>query len=1055
MIGWFARNGVAANLLMALIIGMGFYSVATLIPLEVFPRFELNRIQIKVPFRGATPLESEQGVVVRIEEAIHDLEGIKEIRSQAAEGVGSISVDVEKGYDSRALLDDIKNRVDAISTFPLETDRPIISLAQYRREVISVAISGDLPERELRHLGERVRDDIRNLPGISQVELGAVRPYEVSIEVSENTLEQYELTFDAIAAAINNSSLDLSAGTIRTRGGEILVRTKGQAYVKEDFEDIVVVSRDDGTRLTLADIAEIKDGFEENLVQASFNNQPSVMIEVYRVGDQDAIELAKTVKRYITLAQAGMPPGVTLSYWRDRSRIVKARLNTLTRSALQGGILIFILLALFLRFSVAIWVCVGIPVSFLGALALMPVLGVTINIISLFAFILVLGIVVDDAIVTGENIYSHLQKTGDSVRAAIEGTHEVSIPVTFGVLTTVAAFLPLAFVEGYRGQIFAQIPLIVIPVLLFSLVESKLILPSHLSHLQVYNDKDKHHNAVVRLQRRIANGLENSILKYYRPALSTSLRNRYLTLSVFIGIFIILFALVMSGRVGFVYFPRVQSETARASLTMAVGTPFDITTTHIERMARAAEQLRDKYIDPGTNRSVIKDILATSGYRGIGGVASSQIGSSNRSNIGQVTFEILSPENRTLPVTSSELVREWRKMIGNIPGAEALTFRAEIGRGGDPIDIQLSGADFDRLTEFADLIKARLQEYPGVFDISDSFDEGKEEIQLSIKPEAELLGLTMSDLARQVRQAFFGEEAQRIQRGREDVRIMVRYPEQDRQSVDNLESMRIRTDAGVAVPFADVAQADIGRGYSTINRIDRHRTVNVMADVNKESADIEAIKRDIVEFLGQTKLRFPDIYFSLEGEAKEQRESFGSLFYGLIFVSFIIYALLAIPFRSYVQPLIVMSVIPFGIIGAVIGHMMLGMKLSIMSLMGMLALMGVVVNDSLVLVDYINRRRREGMALTDAVRIAGVARFRPVLLTSLTTFVGLMPLILEKSTQAQFLIPMAVSLGFGILFATFITLLLIPVNYMILEDMATLIRGKTPELADSAGKAEG
>ncbi len=1055
MIGWFVRNGVAANLLMALIIGMGFYAVTTLIPLEVFPQFELNRIQINVPFRGATPVESEQGVVVKVEEVIHDLEGIKEMRSQAAEGVGSISIDVEKGYDPRALLDDIKNRVDAISTFPQETERPIISLAQYRREVISVAISGDLPERELRQLGERVRDDIRNLPGISQVELGAVRPYEVSIEVSETTLDQYGLSFDAIATAINNSSLDLSAGTIRTRGGEILVRTKGQAYVKEDFEDIVVVSRNDGTRLTLADIAEIKDGFEENPVQASFNNQPSVMIEVYRVGDQDAIELAKTVKGYIALAQAGMPPGVTLNYWRDRSRIVKARLNTLTRSALQGGILIFLLLALFLRFSVAVWVCVGIPVSFLGALALMPVLGVSINIISLFAFILVLGIVVDDAIVTGENIYSHLQKTGDSVRAAIEGTHEVAIPVTFGVLTTVAAFLPLAFVEGHRGQIFAQIPLIVIPVLLFSLVESKLILPSHLSHLHVYGDQDKRHNALVRLQRRIARGLENYILKYYRPVLSVSLRNRYLTLSVFIGIFILLFSLVMSGRVGFVFFPRVQSETARASLTMAVGTPFEVTTAQIQRIALAAEQLRDQYIDPETNRSVIKDILATSGYRGIGGVASSRIGSSNRSNIGQVTFEIISPEHRTLPVTSSELVREWRKMIGNIPGAEELTFRAEIGRGGDPIDIQLSGADFDRLTEFADLVKARLQEYPDVFDISDSFDEGKEEIQLAIKPEAELLGLTMSDLARQVRQAFFGEEVQRIQRGREDVRVMVRYPEQDRHSVDNLESMRIRTDAGVAVPFADVARVELSRGYATINRINRHRTVNVTADVNKESVDIEAIKRDLLDFLAQTKLRYADIHFSLEGEAKEQRESFSSLSYGLLFVLFIIYALLAIPFRSYVQPLIVMSVIPFGMIGAVLGHMMLGMNLSIMSLMGMLALMGVVVNDSLVLVDYVNRRRREGITLIDAVRTAGVARFRPVLLTSLTTFVGLTPLILEKSTQAQFLIPMAVSLGFGILFATFITLLLIPVNYMILEDIAALVRGETPGLADSSSKAEG
>ena len=1028
MIAWFARNGVAANLLMAVILFAGIHAVTTRIPLEVFPAFELDVINVTVPFRGATPADVEESVVTRIEEAIFDLDGIKELTSRAREGVAQLSVEVEKGVEPRALLDDIKNRVDAISTLPAEAGRPVYSLATHRHEVISVAVAGELSERALRLYGERVRDDITAIPGITQVELEAVRDYEIAIEVAENTLHQFGLTLDAVTDAIRRASLNLSAGSIKTSGGEILLRTKAQAYVESDFASIVVMTRPDGTRLTLGDIATIHDGFEEDPVRARFNQVPAVMVEVYRVGDQSAIEVAEKVKAYVEDAATRFPPGVHLSYWRDRSRIVKSRINTLTKSAVQGGFLIFVLLVLFLRFSVALWVCVGIPVAFAGALALLPALGVTINIISLFAFILVLGVVVDDAIVTGESIYTHLNRGEPPESAVVTGTHEVAVPVTFGVLTTVAAFLPLLAIEGVRGKLFAQIPLIVVPVLLFSLVESKLILPAHLRHLDVKRPT----GWLVGLQQRIARGLENAIVNLYQPVLAAALRQRYFTLSLFVGAAIIVGGFVASGKVGFVFFPRVQSETARAGVRMPPGTPFEVTDRHVRRITAAAEAIRDEYVDDVTGASVIKGILSTSGSTGGSGTVST--------NVGRVRFEIVSPEERTVDVTSSDLVKEWRRRIGVIPGADSLTFRAEIGRGGAPISVRLSGRNIEQLGAMAKAVEGRLREYPGVFDVSDSFERGKQEIQLSIRPQGEQLDIGARNLARQVRQAFFGEEAQRIQRGREDVRVMVRYPAEERSALENLESMRIRTPSGIEVPFSEVAEVTFGRGYSVIRRVDRRRILDVTADFDKETADIEGIKRDIQEFLVSLRDRYPDVRYTLEGEAREQRESFGSLQIGVLFVLFVIYALLAIPLRSYAQPLAVMAVIPFGLVGAILGHMVLGMNLSILSVMGALALIGVVVNDSLVLVDYVNRRRREGRSVLDAVRAAGVARFRAVMLTSLTTFAGLTPLIFEKATQAQFLIPMAVSLGFGILFATFVTLLLVPVNYAIMEDLVGLFR---------------
>ena len=1043
LIAWFARNSVAANLLMIFIIVWGLTTLATRLPLEVFPSFEADTVIIPVPFRSASPAEVEEGVTIKIEEEIQDIIGIKRITSTAREGVGTVYVDVAKGYDTGKVRDEIDQRLGRIRNFPADVETPSAQIPQHNREVISVVVAGALPEKELRALAAGLRDDLEALPNVSSVQLSGARDFELSIEVSEQTLSRYDLTLADVARAINNTSLDLAAGSIRTAGGEVLLRTKGQAYGSADFRDVVVISKANGTRVTVGDIATVRDGFEEKALVQAYNGQRSIEIDVFRTGLQSAITVADEVKQYLVEAQETMPYGVTLGYWRDASRIVKARLTTLLSSAVQGGLLILILLTLFLRFWVAMWVFIGVPVAILGGIVMMPFLGVTVNLISLFAFILVLGIVVDDAIVTGENIYTHMRRNPDGVQAAIDGTQEVAVPVTFGVLTTVAAFLPLLMIDGVRGQIFAQIPMIIIPVLLFSIVESKFVLPAHLSHLNYH--KNTPPNVLARMQYRIADGFEWSIAHLYQPVLATALRNRYLVLSLFVGTAIVIFSLVGSGNLRFVFFPRVQSEIARASLEMPDGTPFDVTQGHIDRMTAAVQQLRDKYVDPETNEPVIEGIMSTAGSSG---------GNSNGSHLGRVMFEIVPPEERTLEVSSARLVNEWRRAIGEIPGARNVSYRAEIGRGGSPIDVEISGFDFSELRDVAGLIEKQLQRYPGVSDVSNTFEGGKQEIQLSIKPAAAQLGITLSMLAQQVREAFLGTEVQNIQRNRDDVNVIVRYPEAERRSIDSLQRLNIRTGDGKNVPLSAVAEVQMGRGFSVIKRVDRRRTVNVQADLNKDVANVEGIKADLVTFGESIKDTYPNIRISLEGEAREQRESFASLRLGLWFVLLIIYTLLAIPFRSYLQPLLVMLVIPFGVVGGILGHMVMGMDLSIMSYMGMLALCGVVVNDSLVLVDYVNRRRREGVALLDAVRSAGVARFRAVILTSLTTFFGLIPLIFETSTQAQFLIPMAVSLGFGILFATVVTLLLIPVNYLVLEDLRGLSTGWKTRKKNSTAVAD-
>jgi multidrug efflux pump subunit AcrB len=1063
MIAFFARNGVAANLLMGGIILWGLTTLRSgKIPIEVFPEFESNIISISVPYRGGTPEEVEESVVIRVEEAIADIEGIDRIISTASTSSASITVEVDNEHDRVLLMDEVKAAVDSITGLPDEAERPLLSFGKRYFSVINVVVFGNLNERDFRTLGEQIRDEIIDLPSVTSAELQAVRPHELAIEIDEATLQRYGLNFDSITRAVRMASVDLTAGTLKTPSGNIVLRTKGRAYRKADFEAITVLTNPDGSRLTLADVATVKDGFDENPFWARFNGQRGVLIAVSREGNQSAIKLAEEVKAYLDERRATLPAGVGIDYWSDRSRIVKARLDILFDSALKSILLVFLLLTLFLRPSLAFWTVLGIPVCFLGAIALMPTLGVTINIVSLFGFILVLGVVVDDAIVTGENIYTHQRRGTDPLEAAITGTREVTVPVVFGVLTTVVAFTPLLAASEGMTRFFSHIALIVIPVLLFSLVESKLILPAHLSHslraqartiLQFFLPRVVVHNLrhlygyFERFQQGIATGLERFITAVYQPLLNRALRMRYLTLSLFVGIFILLLGMLLGDRIKQVHMPRVQSERAACKLRMQEGTPFAVTESHIEKIQAAAEQLRDELEAEGGTQ-IIKDIMSVAGGSSIG--SSRRRGAAGQDEAGEVVFYVVEPENRALAITTTEIVNRWRKKIGPIRGARELNFRAEIRHGGDPIDIQLTGPDIARLNQATREVRDHLSSYEGIFDVGDSLDSGRDEIQLTIRPEAEQFGLTMMDLGRQVRQAFYGEEIQRILRGRDEIRVMLRYPEHKRRSIDALETMFIRTPAGDELPFSSVAETRMEISLPEIRRIDRKRAINITADADKENLNLDTIRAELGRYLdGEFRQRFPGVSWSMEGQAREQRETEASQRTSMYLVLFAIFALLAIPFRSYVQPLIVMSVIPFGLVGAVGGHLWRdflnpdpGMPISMLSYFGMLALAGVVVNDSLVLVDYINRKTREGMSLLEAASTAGARRFRPILLTSLTTFAGLIPLIQLKSTNAQFLIPMAVSLGYGILFATLITLFLVPAQFLILEDIKALMRGK-------------
>ena len=1036
-IEWFARNGVAANLMMVFIMMSGIIAVTT-VRKEVFPEIELDRINIQVPYLGAAPEEVEEAVTIRIEEAIQGLDGIKQIQSTAAEGMGTVIVELELGADARKVVDEVKSSVDAITTFPVETEKPIIRELTSRMQVADIAIFGDVDLFTLKATAERVRDELTAIPGITQVEIVSAPPYEISIEVSEVALRRHGLTFDQIADAVRRSSLDMPGGSVRTEGGEILLRTLGQAYRGEEYENLVVWTRADGSRLRVGDVATVVDGFAETDQFARFDRTPTMMVSVFRTGDQSALELAALVHAYIDEAQTRLPDGLSLTIWQDSAQMLGNRLSLMLRTGATGFVLVFVALALFLDLRLALWVSLGIPISFLGALALMPTFDISINMMSLFAFVTVLGIVVDDAIIVGENIFRHQEEHGEGLRGSIEGAQEIAKPVIFAVLTTVAAFTPLLFVPGMMGKMFRLIPLVVIPCLLFSLIESLGILPAHLSHLK----KRGTPGVWGRFQGLFANGLKLFIRRVYQPTLEFGLRWRYLTAAVGIATLILTGGMVLGGWTSFHFFPSIEADVMAASITLPQGTPASVTSAAVEKLEVGAARLRARLLEE-TGQDYFRHVAASVGDQPMasrgGGGGFGPNASLAATHVGEVTVELAPSETRVY--TSEQLGLMWRELTGPIPEAVDVDFAMSMMTPGDDIDVQLAGPNTDDLRAAADDVKRRLAEYAGVFEISDSFRAGKEEIQLSIRPAAQTLGLTLQDLGRQVRQAFYGEEAQRIQRGRDDVRVMVRYPRDDRRSLGDLENMRVRTPNGGEVPFSQVAVVESGRGFASIRRVDRNRAVNVTASVDAAVTSAGQVVSDLeARILPEVLASYPGVFYSFEGAQAEQVDAVAGLQLGFILALLMIFALLAVPLRSYVQPLIIMSAIPFGLVGAVWGHFIMGLDVTMMSMFGLVALSGVVVNDSLIMVDFINRKRRLHLDIATAVREAGVNRFRPILLTSLTTFVGLVPLMTSKSFNAAFMVPMAVSLAFGVLFATFITLMLVPTAYLILDDFQRTMR---------------
>ncbi len=1032
-ISWFVRNPVAANLLMfVLLIGGGL--ALLILNQEEFPNIDTRMVTINVPYLGAAPEESEQGVCIRIEEAIEGVEGIDKIYANAAEGSCSVQAELATEADESTAVNEIKSRVDGINTFPAETEKPIVSKMMMTRGAIQVAISGNADERTLKEVGKEVREDIAAMNGVSQVTLSYVRPYEISIEVSEYDLRRYGITLDTVTQAVRNASLDMPGGSIRTEGGEILIRTKGQAYWGQEFEDIVVLTRPDGTKITLREIAIISDGFEEGDLRARFNSEPAVVVKVYQVGNEDTIHIADSVKDYIREYQAMLPPGIKLTVWTDGSRKLLERLSILNTTAVSGLALVLIVLALFLRFRLALWVAAGIPIALLGTIAVFPYADISISTVTVMAFILVLGILVDDAIVVGERIYGHEQMGKDPVQAAIDGTWEVSIPVIFGVLTTMAAFLPLLIVPGRMADFFGVIGWVVIIALVFSIIESQWILPAHLAHRNHTEATRGFSRKWNQMQGALSDWLENVARKRYQPVLKRAVEWRYATAAAGLGVLIMALALIASGRVVFGFFPSVEGDRVHAQLEMPEGVSVDVTARAAEQIERAGallQQQLDDEIAPAEG-SVVKNTLSSIGT--IVERSGPQRTMAGRSHYAEIVMELL-PLSERNDLSAKEVASRWRELTGNVPDAVKLTFNADEWSAGEPINYELSGKDVDLMRAAAAELRAELARYEGVFDISDSFRSGKQEIKLSLLPEARNLGLTLNDLARQVRNAFYGSEAQRIQRGSDDVRVMVRFPESERKSIGNLEDMYIRTPQGDEVPFYSVARFELGRGFSSIRRVDGHRVVNVIADVDRSKVSPEEVNASIQrEVLPGLMQRYRGLDIGLSGEQEERMKAMTGLAFAALLALVIIYTLLAIPLRSYLQPLVIMSVIPFGAVGAIFGHWVMGEQLVFFSMLGIVALSGVVVNSSLVLVDYINRQRREGVDLTEAVHNAGVVRFRPIMLTSVTTFVGLVPLMASASPATAFVIPMAVSLAFGVLFATFITLMMVPALYTIVED---------------------
>jgi multidrug efflux pump subunit AcrB len=1004
-IAWMAGHSVAANLLMAVFL-IGGLILASQIKKEVFPDFDLDIVNISVPYPGASPEEVERGVILAIEEAVQGLEGVEEITASANEGVGRVRVEIIEGESIQRLAQEIQNEVDRITSFPEEIEEP------------QVVIAGDQSEWILREVAEDIRDRLIQDPDINQVELEGVRGYEISIEISQSNLRAYKLTLNEAAQRIKRASVELPGGAIKTASGDILVRMKERRDYGPEFGRIPIITANDGTEVLLEDIAVIKDGFEETDNLATYNGKPAVMIQVYRVGDQTPISVSDAVRRQVEIINQILPPGLSLDARNDRSKIYRQRMNLMQRNGYLGLGLVFILLAVFLEARLAFWVSLGIPISILGSFLFLPSMDLSINIISIFAFIITLGIVVDDAIVAGENIYYYRQRGLGWFEASVRGAREIAKPIIFSVLTNMVAFMPMLFVPGFMGKVFRQIPLVVISVFAVSLIESLLILPAHIGHRK-RPDPSGLIGWLIARQAGLGRLLERFIRTKYGPFLDRVLQYRYVTLSVGIAVLLITVSYVRSGRMGFELFPKIESDYAMATAKLPFGTAVQKTEGVQQIMVKAAQQVAGE----NGGKNLVQGVYA-------------------RINANQATVRVYLTPPDVRPISTAKLTELWRERVGALTGLEFLKFESDAGGPGRgaAIAVELSHRRINVLEQASAELANELGFFPSVKDIDDGFAPGKQQIDFQIKPEGRSLGLRSQEVARQVRYAYYGAEALRQQRGRNELKVKVRLPREEREFEYNLEQMILWTPSGKEIPLRDAVSLKRGRAYTTIDRRNGRRVVTVSADVKPRSKTDQVMQSLTADTLPALQQKFPGLTYSFEGRQADRRESMRGLLIGLLMALVVIYGLLAIPFNSFVQPMIIMMSIPFGIVGAVVGHLVMGYSLSVMSTFGVVALSGVVINGALVLIDSANRRRREGKSSNEAIYDAGIQRFRPIVLTTLTTFGGLAPMIFETSRQARFLIPMAISLGFGILFAAFITLLLVPALYLINEDLQKLIR---------------
>lgn len=1032
-IAWMASNPVSANLFMFALIVAGLIGLST-VKQEIFPAFSLDTVLVQVPYPGASPDEIEQGIVLAVEEAVRGVDGVKRVRSTAAEGYGLVQVELQLGADPQAVLSDVKNEVDRIRTFPLEAEEPAITLVSTRSRVIGLVLHGEVDRRTLHQLAERSRARLLQDPALSQVEVEGLPPLQLSVEIPAQELEAHDLTLDEIAGIIAASSLELPAGSVKTEGGEVLVRLSERRRSAEELARVVLRAQPDGGRLLLGDIARIEDGFADQDIESFFDGRPAVRLTAWRVGEETPQGVAAAVHAEAARLRAELPPGIGVDIWDDDSVMLKGRIDLLLRNARMGLVLVLAVLTLFLDLRLAFWVAMGIPVSFLGAFALMPGLDVSINMISLFGFIVTLGLVVDDAIVVGENIFEKTQAGMPRLQAAVEATREMAVPVTFAVLTTVAAFAPLLFVPGAMGKIFRILPIIVILVLVFSLLESFFILPAHLGHGTARPPRGPM-AWIARWQARFAVQFERFNERVYRRHLGFAVRHRHLVLAIGLSSLIATIGLLAGRIVPFSFFPMIEGDVITVAARLPYGVPVERTAQVQAVLERSARQTMQEM----KAEAAITGRLARVGEMSSGGGPG---GGSVQTGGHLLTYQIEFVPSAQRDFRVADFQARWQQNTPTLAGIEALSFSSDIGPAAvsAAVAVQLSHPDRAVLEAASAAMTERLRAYPSLAQVENGFASGKEQLDLALKPEARALGLSSQALARQVRAALYGAEAVREQRDRNELTVMVRLPREQRVAVQDVDELRVRNPLGGWVPLQSLAEVRRGRSPTSIEREDGHRVVEVKAalapGVSSSQAVLESLREQDFPAMRQA---FPGLRLELVGQQREQNESLVSLGRGYLFALFLIFALLAIPFKSYVQPLIVMSAIPFGLVGAVLGHLLMGFELSIISMFGIVALSGVVVNDSLVFIDTANRRQRElGETLEESLLQAGPRRLRPILLTSLTTFFGLAPMILETEVQARFLVPMAISLGFGVLFSTGVTLLLVPALAMAIEDIRRL-----------------